>query len=317
MIEFKVDEDAAGLRLDKFLRKKLERVPVSHLFKMIRTKKVRVNGKRAQPDQPLVPGDVLAIRGDPRQLLGSQLPARQLPTLDASKLDVLLEDDWLMAVNKPSGMAVHPGSGISAGTLVDCARAYLGPKATRNDFTASPAHRLDRDTSGVILIAKRRPAMVHFTEVFTRGGAQKRYLALVKGRMPRDRGTIDLPLSEHQQTARSRSKRGINLQKAVTHYRLLKQAGSCALLECAIETGRTHQIRRHLTSIGHAVAGDKRYGDFSFNREAKARWGLRRLFLHAESIEFPHPQHGGKVRVTAPLPPELEEVIKRVALDPR
>lgn len=313
MIEFRVDEDAAGLRLDKFLRKKLAQVPVSHLFKMIRTKKVRVNGKRAQPEQELQEGDMLSVWGDAGKLLAPQ-PIVPRP-LDPLKLEILLEDDWLMAVNKPSGMAVHPGSGITGGTLVDYVRAYLGAKAIRNDFGASPAHRLDRDTSGVILVAKRRPAMVHFMEVFSEGRARKQYACLVKGRMPRDRDRVDLPLSEHQQTAKSRAMHGTHMQHAVTRYRLIQQASACALLECTIETGRTHQIRRHLAAIGHPVAGDRRYGDFAFNREAKARWGLKRLFLHSESIEFPHPQDGRKIRVAAPLASDLEDVVKRAALD--
>src|SRR5215813_7014841 len=312
MIEFRVDEDAAGQRLDKFLRKKLAQVPVSHLFKMIRTKKVRVNGRRAQPEQPLQKGDLLSVRGDAEQLLSSTASAAR-PALEPVQLNVLFEDEWMMAVDKPSGMAVHPGSGISGGTLVDYVRAYLGPRATRNDFAASPAHRLDRETSGVILIAKRRPTMVHFTDVFTRGRAKKRYLSLVKGRMPRHQGVVDLPLSERQQTARSKELRGVNMQPAVTRYRVLKQAGECALLECAIETGRTHQIRRHLAALGHPVVGDRRYGDFAFNRQAKARWGLKRLFLHAEAIEFPHPADGRRMRVSAALPAELQDAIERIA----
>ncbi len=317
MIEFTIDEDSAGQRLDKFLRRKLSQVPTSHLFKMIRTKKVRVNGKRGSPEQPLARGDVLSIRGDPARLLttpaGERVPP-PAPPLDPSRLEVLLEDDWLMAVNKPSGMAVHPGSGIAGGTVVDYVRAYLGPQAERNDFIASPAHRLDRETSGVLLVAKRRPAMVHFTEVFTEGKAKKRYWTLVKGRMPRSSGTVDLPLSERQQTALSKSRRGTNFQEAVTHWRTLNQGAECALLECRIETGRTHQIRRHLEAIGHPVAGDRRYGDFAFNRVLRARWGLKRLFLHAEQIEFPHPRDKKWVKVAAPLPPELADVLARAAL---
>lgn len=318
MIEYRIDEDLAGVRLDKFLRKKLDRVPASHLFKMIRTKKVRVNGKRAQPEQPLQAGDVVSLRGSEETLQGPEgAPARKPPEpkLDTSKLQVLFEDEWMMAIDKPSGMAVHTGSGITGGTVVDYVRAYLGPRAVRNDFAASPAHRLDRDTSGVLLVAKRRPAMVHFTDVFTHSKAKKRYLALVKGRMPKDKGTIDLPLSEHQQTARSKELRGVNMQEAITHWQVVKQTAQCALLSCTIETGRTHQIRRHLAAIGHPVAGDRRYGDFAFNREAKARWGLKRLFLHAERIQFPHPEHGGRITVEARLPPELEDVLRRAGLE--
>lgn len=320
MIEFKVDEDAAGSRLDKLLRRKLPGVPTSHLFKMIRTKKVRVNGKRAQPEQLLQAGDVVTLRGTEERLLAPPPEARAFkpppPPVDVSELDVLLEDDWLMAINKPSGMAVHTGSGITGGTLVDYVRAYLGPKAVRNDFAASPAHRLDRETSGVILVAKRRPAMVHFTEVFTHGRARKRYLTLVKGKMPRTTGVIDLPLAEHQQTAASKAARGVNMQEAVTRWTLVKQGSDAALLSCTIETGRTHQIRRHLAAIGHPVAGDRKYGDFAFNRDAKARWGLKRLFLHAERLVFPHPKDGGKMEVSAALPPELESVLQAANLTP-
>lgn len=316
MIEFRIPEDMAGVRLDKFLRKKLDQVPVSHLFKMIRTKKIRVNGKRAQPEQPLQTDDVVSIRGEQERLLA---PVRErapapAPQLDLKQLKILREDDWVMAIDKPSGMAVHTGSGITGGTVVDYVRAYLGPKAVRNDFAASPAHRLDRETSGVLLVAKRRPAMVHFTDVFTHGKAKKRYVALVKGKMPRDKGTIDLPLAEHQQTARSRAERGVNMQEAITRWQVVRQTSECALLSCTIETGRTHQIRRHLAAIGHPVAGDRRHGDFGFNRDAKARWGLKRLFLHAERIEFPHPEHGGRITVEAALPSELEDVLKRAGL---
>jgi 23S rRNA pseudouridine955/2504/2580 synthase len=318
MIELRIDPDSAGMRVDKYLRRQLATVPVSHLFKMIRTKKVRVNGKRAQPEQLLAAGDVLTIRGDEERLLtpAEGAATRPAPPLDMSRLHVLLEDEWMMAVDKPSGMAVHTGSGITGGTLVDYVRAYLGPRAERNGFAASPAHRLDRETSGVILVAKRRPAMVHFTEVFTHGHSRKRYLTLVKGRMPRDSGTIDLPLSEHQQTAESKARRGVNMQEALTHWKVLHQSSEAALLSCLIETGRTHQIRRHLAAVGHPVAGDKKYGDFAFNREVRARWGLKRLFLHAERIEFPHPAHGGRVGVEAPLPPELKDVLKRAGLEP-
>jgi 23S rRNA pseudouridine955/2504/2580 synthase len=314
MIEFRIDSDHAGVRLDKVLRQRLPAIPVSHLFKMIRTKKVRVNGKRASVDQALALDDVVSVRGTEERLLGAQPAAARPVALDPSRLTVLLEDDWMMAVDKPSGMAVHTGSGITGGTLVDYVRAYLGPRAVRNGFSASPAHRLDRDTSGVILVAIRRPAMVHFTEVFTEGRATKRYLALVKGRMPRASGRIDLPLSEHQQTAASKALRGVKLQDAVTRWQVVQQGGEAALLACTIETGRTHQIRRHLAALGHPVAGDKKYGDFAFNREAKARWGLKRLFLHSGSIQFPHPEDGRSVHLESPLPSELREVLGKAAM---
>ncbi len=316
VLEFRVTEDHVGVRLDKFLRKKLANIPVSHLFKMIRVKKIKVNGKRAQAEQPLVLGDVVFVQGDEKQLIG--ISAERVPPppppVDLNDLRVLLEDDWILVLDKPTGMAVHTGSGITGGTVVDLVRAYLGPKAVRNDFAASPAHRLDRDTSGVLVVAKRRPAMVHFTEVFTHHRAKKRYLVMVKGRLEKTEGLIDLPLSEHQQTAESRERRGVNLQEARTRWKVIAQTSEVAFVSATIETGRTHQIRRHFLAIGHPVAGDRKHGDFAFNREAKAKWGLQRLFLHSERLEFPHPQDEKRTVVESPLPQELVDVLTAAGL---
>src|SRR5262249_35689217 len=144
MIEFTVDADSAGMRLDKFLRKKLQRVPLSHLFKMIRTKRIRVNTRRAYPEQSLQAGGWVGGGGAAERLLSPPRASNRPAIVDVSRLKVLIEDGWMMAVDKPSGLAVHPGSGISGATLVDQVRAYLGVEAVRNDFVASPAHRLDR-----------------------------------------------------------------------------------------------------------------------------------------------------------------------------
>ncbi len=316
VLEFHVTEDHAGVRLDKFLRKKLANVPVSHLFKMIRVKKIKVNGKRCQADQALVAGDVVFVRGDEQQLTGTPIERTPAPPppVDLNDLHVLLEDDWILVLDKPAGMAVHTGSGITGGTVVDLVRAYLGPKAVRNDFAASPAHRLDRDTSGVIVVAKRRPAMVHFTDVFTHHKAKKRYLVMVKGQLSKNEGLIDLPLSEHQQTAESRERRGVNLQEARTRWKVIAQTADVAFVSATIETGRTHQIRRHFLSIGHPVAGDRKHGDFAFNREAKVKWGLNRMFLHSERLEFPHPQDDKRTVVESPLPQELVDVLIKAGL---
>jgi 23S rRNA pseudouridine955/2504/2580 synthase len=317
MLQFTAGPDFANVRLDKFLRKKLPSVPVSHLFKMIRTKKVRVNGRRAQPEQQLQAEDVITVRGDEKQLTTPVPEAeRKPPPIDLSLLRTLYEDDWMMVIDKPSGLAVHPGSGIHSGTVVDLVRAYLGPKAFRNDFGASPAHRLDRETSGLLVVAKRRPAMVHFTEVFTHHQAKKRYLALAKGKLQQPSGVIDLPLAEHQQTAASRARRGVNLQPAVTRWRLLARGDTASYVECVIETGRTHQIRRHFAAVGHPIAGDKKHGDFGFNREAKAQWKLDRMFLHAAQLEFPHPEDGRRMVMESKLPDELTGVLKAAGISP-
>ena len=311
-----VSADAAGQRLDKYVRRTLRDVPLSHVYKMFRTRKVRVNGGRGRPEQLLAEGDRVVIRGDEERLLAAVEAPAARPRIT---FDVLHEDDDLLAVAKPAGLAAHPGSGITGATLVEMARAYLRvpddlPPA---EFKPSPAHRLDRETSGVVLVAKNRRTMVRLTEIFTEGEeVRKVYLALAKGKLPRDAGTIDLPLSEHEQTARSKAARGVNFQEAVTRWKVSAAMREASLLEVSIETGRTHQIRRHLQAAGHPVAGDPRYGDFPFNRLARQRWGLRRMFLHAWRLELPHPTGGARLRLEAPLPQELRAVLERMNLRP-
>ena len=153
--------------------------------------------------------------------------------------------------------------------------------------------------------------MVRLTELFTAGQVEKRYLALVKGRMAEREGTIDSPLAEHEQSMRSRTQRGVNYQTAVTHWTRLSESPAESLLSCRIETGRTHQIRRHLSAIGHPVAGDRRHGDFPYNRALRAEAGLRRMFLHAERLALPHPTLPIHLELVSPLPAELERVLER------
>jgi 23S rRNA pseudouridine955/2504/2580 synthase len=317
VIELTVSADAAGQRLDKYVRRALKDVPLSHVYKMFRTRKVRVNGSRGRPEQLLAEGDRIVVRGDEERLLARAETAGAAPGAARVTFRVLYEDADVLAVDKPAGLAAHPGTGIEGATLVEMARAYLEvpddlPPA---EFRASPAHRLDRETSGIVLVAKNRKAMVGLTEIFTSGEAVKKsYLALAKGKMPKDHGVIDLPLSEHEQTARSKAARGVNFQEALTRWKVISAMKEASLLAVGIETGRTHQIRRHLEAVGHAVAGDRRYGDFVFNRAAKQRWGLRRMFLHAWRLELPHPTGGPRLALEAPLPAELREVLRRMNL---
>jgi 23S rRNA pseudouridine955/2504/2580 synthase len=316
VITFTVTPDAAGQRLDKLVRKALRDVPLSHVYKMFRTRKVRVNGSRGRPEQLVQAGDAVVIRGDEERLLAER-PARPAGPRAAATFGVLYEDDEVLAVDKPAGLAAHPGTGIVGATLVEMARDYLKVPhdLPSTEFRPSPAHRLDRDTSGVVVVAKTRRAMVGLGATFESGeGVRKTYLALAKGKMPRESGTIDVPLSEHEQTARSKAIRGVNFQEALTRWKVLSSMKEASLLSVAIETGRTHQIRRHLEAAGHPVAGDKRYGDFPFNRAAKQRWGLARMFLHAWRLELPHPVTGAPLRLEAPLPPALEEVLSRMNL---
>ena len=314
----KVSADAAGQRLDKFLRRALKDVPLSHVYKLLRTRKVRVNGARGKAEQVLGEGDAVVVRGDEERLLGrAEEGAAPAPGEVKPTFRVLYEDEHLLAVDKPAGLAAHPGTGITGATLVEEARAYLKVPADlpSTEFKPSPAHRLDRETSGVVLVAKSRRCMAALTVIFTEGeGVKKTYLALAKGKMPRAEGVIDLPLSEHEQTARSKAQRGVNFQEAVTRYRVVSSMREASLVSVRNDTGRTHQIRRHLQSTGHPVAGDSRYGDFPFNRLAKTRWGLRRMFLHAWKLEIPHPMTERPLRVEAPVPEELLAVLRKMNL---
>jgi 23S rRNA pseudouridine955/2504/2580 synthase len=312
-LDFKVSQDAAGQRLDKFLRRRLEHLPLSHLYKLVRTKKVRVNGARAAIAQLLQPGDEITVH----VLQATQPPPPKPAEAVRQDFTILYEDDHILAVDKPSGLAIHAGSGIRGETLVDQVRAYLarqGRVTPEGEFKPSPAHRLDRETSGVVVVAKTRQAMVRLTEIFTAGEAEKTYLALAKGRFQRESGTIDLRLAEHQQTAASRQQRGVNLQSAVTHWKKLAGGAEATLLELTIETGRTHQIRRHLEAIGHPVVGDTRHGDFPFNRIAQRQWGLRRMFLHSAHLALPHPVTKKRLSLTSRLPPDLADCLPRAGI---
>jgi 23S rRNA pseudouridine955/2504/2580 synthase len=312
-LDFKVSPDAAGQRLDKFLRRRLEHLPLSHLYKLVRTKKVRVNGARAAIAQLLQPGDEITVH----VLQATQPPPPKPVEAVRQDFTILYEDEHILAVDKPSGLAIHAGSGIRGETLVDQVRAYLarqGLLTPEGEFKPSPAHRLDRETSGVVVVAKTRQAMVRLTEIFSAGEAEKTYLALAKGRFQRESGTVDLRLAEHQQTAASKQQRGVNLQSAVTHWKKLAGGSEATLLELTIETGRTHQIRRHLEAIGHPVVGDTRYGDFPFNRIAQRQWGLRRMFLHSAHLALPHPLTKKRLSLTSRLPSDLVDCLPRAGI---
>jgi len=312
-LDFKVSTDAAGQRLDKFLRRRLENLPLSHLYKLVRTKKVRVNGARAEVAQLLQPGDEITVH----VLQAGQPPPPKPPEAIRQDFKILYEDEHILAVDKPSGLAIHPGSGITGETLVDQVRAYLarqGVQTPEGEFKPSPAHRLDRETSGVVVIAKTRQAMVRLTETFTAGQADKTYLALAKGRFQRESGSVELRLAEHQQTYVSKQQRGVNLQAALTHWKKLAGGPEATLLELTIETGRTHQIRRHLEAIGHPVVGDSKYGDFPFNRIAQRQWGVRRMFLHSARLALAHPLTKKRLIFESPLPQELADCLPRAGI---
>jgi 23S rRNA pseudouridine955/2504/2580 synthase len=311
-LEYKVSADAAGQRLDKFLRKRLETLPLSHLYKLVRTKKVRVNGARAEIAQLLQQGDQIVVH-----VLQAAQPPPKEPRAVPQEFSVLYEDEHILVCDKPAGLAIHPGTGITGATLVDEVRAYLerqGLHIPEGEFKPSPAHRLDRETSGAVVVAKTRQAMVRLTEMFTAGEPDKTYYALAKGRFQKEQGSIDLRLSEHQQTQGSKAERGVNMQTALTHWKKLAGGPEATLLELTIETGRTHQIRRHLDAIGHPIVGDTKYGDFPFNRIAQRQWGLRRMFLHSARLSLSHPITKKRLQLVSPLPSELLDCLPRAQI---
>jgi len=317
VLELTVTADAAGQRLDKYVRRALKDVPLSHVYKMFRTRKIKVGTGRGRPEQVLAEGDVVQIWGDEEKLLAKADPATARRRAGGIRLDILFEDDDLFAVNKPAGLAAHPGTGITGATLVELVRDHVkGANALpATEFKPSPAHRLDRETSGIILVAKNRKTMAALAAMFEqKEDVKKQYLTLAKGKMPKETGLIDLPLSEHEQTARSKDHRGVNMQPARTRWKVSASMKEATLLQVIIETGRTHQIRRHLQAAGHPVAGDSRYGDFNFNRVARTRWNLRRMFLHAWKLSLPHPVTGETLSLQAPLPQELLDVLKALNL---
>ncbi len=299
-----VGEEAAGQRLDNFLARELKGVPRGHLYRLLRTGQVRVNGGRRKPAYRLAAGDELRL---PPVRVAEREPAtgplrRVSALLEAG---VLYEDKWLLAVAKPSGVPVHGGSGL-AGGLIEALRIL------RREPELELVHRLDRDTSGVIVIARRRSALRALHETFREGRVEKRYLALLVGRVETP-FTSDEPLARY---VRRGGERHVAVSKAgkasKTRFEPVAPGARASLVAAWPATGRTHQIRVHAAAAGHPVAGDTRYGDKDANRALRAA-GLKRLALHAAAIAFTHPHSGTRLELTAPLPDDLAVSVQVLA----
>jgi 23S rRNA pseudouridine955/2504/2580 synthase len=300
-----VGEEAHEQRIDNFLLRRLKGVPKSHVYRILRTGQVRVNSGRVDATYRLQAGD--RVRLPPLRL---PAPGEAVPRVLPEKLGarVIHEDDALIVLDKPCGMAVHGGSGISLG-LIERLRLER-PEARFLELV----HRLDRETSGLLLVARRRPALTALHAMLREGRVQKRYLVLVRGKWQGGGRTVDLPLhkgvgpgGERHVSVRAEGAR------SVTHFRPLGCTQALSLLEAHIETGRTHQIRVQLAHVGHPVAGDSRYGDFDWNKEL-ARQGLKRMFLHAWRLSFDHPSGGARLHLCAPLPEDLRRFLGSVDL---
>ncbi|MCS6944741.1 MAG: RluA family pseudouridine synthase [Sutterellaceae bacterium] len=294
-----VSDAAAGQRLDNFLLRLARGVPKSHLYRIVRSGEVRVNGARARAGQRLQAGDRVRI---PPLRTAERPSARVAP---AELPPVLYEDEHILAVDKPAGLAAHGGSGVSFG-LIERVRA-----ARPQQPFLELVHRLDRETSGVLLLAKSRRALAGLHEQLRRGQVQKRYLVLVKGAWHEPRRHVRVALRKFlTASGERRVAAAADGQHAHTVFELRRCfLAGFALLEAQLKTGRTHQIRVHLAHLGYPIVGDDKYGDFALNKRlarADAAPRLTRMFLHAASLQFVHPITGVPLRIAAPLPPECE-----------
>lgn len=300
----KITEDFAGQRIDNFLLHKLKNVPKSRIYKMLRKGEVRVNKKRIAPLYRLQINDILRIP----PYWSDHEPKTSLPRkeqIELLKKSIIYEDDSLLVINKPSGIAAHGGSGINFGAIEIM-------RAARPDLrTLELVHRLDRDTSGCLVLAKKRSMLRILHALIREGKIKKRYLVLVKGKWQGGEKLVDLPLLKNQLLSGERMVKVTDGGKpSLTLFRPLKVAAQASLLEAELYTGRTHQIRVHAASIGYPVAADEKYGDKKFNAEMKVL-GLKRLFLHAANIEFEIPEKK-KISVEATIDPDLKQFLSKI-----
>jgi len=290
-----ISADEAGQRIDNFLRTRLKGVPKSMIYRIVRKGEVRVNKKRVKPEYKLLDGDELRIP-PVRQSAPDQTPVSPLLGKVAALTEAILyEDDHLLILNKPSGTAVHGGSGLSFGVIE-------GLRALRPDARfLELVHRLDRDTSGVLLIAKKRSALRLLHEQLRMKGMQKDYLALVAGEWPSQTKLVSAPLLKNILANGERVVRvGNDGKPSETRFKVEERFTHATLLRASPLTGRTHQIRVHAQYAGHPIAFDDRYGDRQFDQQLKGS-GLHRLFLHAAALRFEHPDTGETMRIEAPL----------------
>jgi 23S rRNA pseudouridine955/2504/2580 synthase len=303
-----ISEDEAGQRIDNFLLKILKGVPKSMIYRIVRKGEVRVNKKRIKPEYKLLADDI--VRVPPvRVAERDEIPvSAKLDKVAALNDCILYEDDYLLILNKPSGTAVHGGSGLSFGVIE-------GLRALRPDARfLELVHRLDRDTSGVLLVAKKRSALRSLHEQLRMKGMQKDYLALVRGEWQPHCKVVQAPLLKNILQSGERIVR-VNAQgkPSETRFKIEERYAFATLVKASPVTGRTHQIRVHAQHAGHPIAFDDRYGDREFDGQL-ASTGLNRLFLHAAALRFEHPGTGETMRIEAPLDLKLRNCLKKLRL---
>lgn len=301
-----IEPDLEGQRIDNFLRTLLKGVPKSLIYRILRKGEVRVNKKRVKPEYKLQAND--EVRVPPiRVAEPNAAPSTKLDKVATLESHILYEDEVIIVVNKPTGMAVHGGSGLSFG-VIEALRA-LRPQQRFLELV----HRLDRDTSGCLLIAKKRSALKNLHEQLRNKTVDKRYHALVAGEWPANRFKVKAPLKKNILKSGERLVSVSNDGKeSETRYRILQQFDGATLVEASPITGRTHQIRVHCLHAGHPIACDDKYGDQQFEKEIRKK-GLDRLFLHAYTLAFIHPKSEQRVTFTAPLDKTLTTTLERLS----
>ncbi|EPU3916964.1 MULTISPECIES: 23S rRNA pseudouridine(955/2504/2580) synthase RluC [Aeromonas] len=301
-----IEAEHEGQRIDNFLKTQLKGVPKSLIYRILRKGEVRVNKKRIKPEYKLCTGD--EVRVPPvRVAEKNELPSANLGSIQRLESQILFEDDAMIVLNKPSGMAVHGGSGLSFG-VIEGLRA-LRPEARFLELV----HRLDRDTSGVLLVAKKRSALRSLHEQLRVKTMRKQYLALVRGQWQPHVKVVNAPLRKNDLQSGERVVRVSSDGKpSETRFRIARQFAEATLVECSPITGRTHQIRVHTQHAGHPIACDDKYGEAAFDDKMRSQ-GLKRLFLHAWKLSFIHPADGHEMQVEAPLAPELDDFLNKLA----
>ena len=304
-----VDEESAGQRLDNFLMRHLKGVPKTHVYRIIRSGEVRINKGRCSADSRVQTGDEVRV---PPVRVSEKVAEKAARPAPAREFPPLLEDEHLLAIDKPAGVAVHGGSGVSFGVIEQLRQAR--PQAKLLELV----HRLDRETSGILLVAKKRSALKNLQDQFRERETGKTYLALVQGGWPAKLKVIDQPLHKYllpdgERRVKVTTPDDPDGMRSITLVKVAQRLQGCTLLEVTIKTGRTHQIRVHLASNGHPIAGDDKYGDFEWNK-ALHKQGLKRMFLHAWRLQFNHPASAERVALQAELPVELQEHIAHVQL---
>jgi len=300
-----IDSELAGQRLDNFLLGQLKGVPRSHVYQLIRSGQVRVNSGRVRAGYRLKLGDRVRVPPVSRRIVArSVIPEHGLQWLENR---ILTEDSRLLVLDKPSGMAVHAGTGIDLGCIE--ALRSLRPGLRTLDLV----HRLDRGTSGCVLVAKRRSALRKLHRLLREGGMKKRYLTLLKGIWQHGPVDVDAPLlTKRQRNGENFVSVNESGKLALSQFSVVESYGSRAtLMEVSIATGRTHQIRAHAAYMGHPVAGDERYGDTDFNVQL-SELGLRRIFLHSHAVDFIWPDSDEEFMISSPMPEDLKKVQRRL-----